>query len=104
MDLCKSTLSAPRQKLLQDMRRNPFSTIEIVIRDGEPCFCPPPKITREIKLGVEASPCGVTEADWMKKRSVIDLFEHIDRIPSESIITIETRHGLPFRLILRGEV
>jgi hypothetical protein len=103
MDRCKSTLSAPRQKLLQTMQRNPFSNVEIIIRQGEPCFSPPPKISREIKLGIDAPVSRAPDNDFSLKRAVTDLFEHFDRLHDGSVV-IECRHGLPARLILAGEV
>jgi hypothetical protein len=103
MDRFKSSVSAPRQKLLQAMQRNPFSKIEIAVKGGEPCFTPPPKITREIKLGIDtpARPAS-EEADFALRRAVTDLFEHFDRLRDSSVV-IECRHGLPARLIIAGE-
>jgi hypothetical protein len=105
MGHCKSTLSAPRQKLLHVMQRNPFSNVDIVISGGEPSFDPPFKITREIKLGIDAParPTG-EEADFGLKRAVTDLFDHFDQFRDGTAVTIEVRHGLPARLILAGEV
>lgn len=105
MDRCKSTLSAPCQKLLQAMQRNPFSNIEFVVCFGEPSFDPPPRITREIKLGIDApARSAKDEGDFQLKRAVTDLFEHLARIPSGTAVTVEVRHGLPARLILAGEI
>jgi hypothetical protein len=105
MGHCKSTLSPRRQKLLLIMQQNPFCTIDTVVSGGEPCFNPPPKITREIKLGIDA-PARPTaeEADFGLKRAVTDLFEHFDQLRDGTAVTIEVRHGLPARLILAGEV
>jgi aspartate/methionine/tyrosine aminotransferase len=104
MKRCKSTLSLPRQKLLQVMQRNPWANIELDVSGGEPSFSPPPKITREIKLGVDATARSTPEeGDFALKRAVTDLFEHLDRL-RDSVVIIEVRHGLPARLILAGEV
>lgn len=103
MDRRKSSLSAPRQKLLQIMQSNPFCNIETDIRDGEPCFSPPPRITREIKLGVDAPALSTPENDFSLKKAVTDLFEHFDDLGDGSVL-IECRHGLPTRLILAGTV
>jgi hypothetical protein len=103
MDLCKSSLSVPRQKLLQVMQRNPFCNIETDIRNGEPCFSPPPRITREIKLGVDAPARSIPDNDFSLKKAVTDLFEHFDDLRDGSVM-IECRHGLPARLILAGKV
>jgi hypothetical protein len=85
------------------MQRNPFSTIEILIVAGQPCFTPPPKISREIKLGIDppALP-SPEESDFALKRAVTDLFDHFDRLREASVV-IECRHGLPARLIVAGE-
>ena len=104
MDRCISSLTTNRQKLLQAMQRNPFSTIDIIIKGGEPSFGPPPKITREIKLGLEASPRPLPDRDFALKRAVNELFEHFEQLRDGSVVTIEIRHGLPARLIVAGEV
>jgi hypothetical protein len=106
MEPCKFSLSAPRQQLLQIMQQLPFGIIEnLVIRGKEPSLSPPPKITREIKLGVEANTRPSPEdGDFLLKRHVTDLFEHFDQLRDGTVVTIEVRHGLPARLILAGEV
>ena len=104
MGHCKSSLSAPRRKLLQVMQRNPWGTISILLSGGEPCFDPPPKITCEIKLGIDApAPPAPEGADFQLKKAVTDLFDHFDRLRDGSVV-IECRHGLPARLIVAGEV
>jgi hypothetical protein len=105
MDRFKSSLSTPRQKLLHVMQRNPWANIDILISGGEPRFDAPFKITREIKLGIDA-PARPTaaDADFGLKRAVTDLFEHFDQLRDATAVTIEVRHGLPARLILAGEV
>ena len=102
MDPCKSSLSAPRQKLLRTMQQLHFGKIEeLAVKGGEPSFSPPPKITQEIKLGVDATervaPGG---GDFALKRHVTELFDHFNRLPDGSVVTIEVRHGLPARLIV----
>ena len=105
MGHCKSTLSAPRQKLLLAMQRNPWSNIDLVVSGGEPSFSPPPKITREIKLGIDAPARPDSEGgDFQLKQAVTDLFQHFDQLRDGSVITVEVRHGLPARLIVAGEV
>lgn len=105
MDRFKTSLSVPRKKLLLAMQRNPFCNIETVVSGGEPRFNPPPKITREIKLGIDApARPSAEDAYFGLKRAVTDLFEHFDRLRDGTSVTIEVRHGLPARLILAGEV
>jgi hypothetical protein len=105
MDRFKTSLSAPRQKLLHVMQRNPFSNVDMVISHCEPSFDPPFKITREIKLGIDTPTQPPAEgADFGLKRAVTDLFAHFDQLRDGTAVTIEVRHGLPARLILAGEV
>ena len=102
MDQCKSTLSAPRQKLLQAMQQLYFGKIEnLVITGSEPLFSPAPRITQEIKLGVaEPERPGRQHDDFALKRHLIELFDHFDRLPDGTVVTIDVRHGLPARLIV----
>jgi hypothetical protein len=105
MDRFKSSLSAPRQKLLYVMQRNPFSNVDMVISGGEPSFDPPFKITREIKLGIDGpARSTANDADFGLKKAVTDLFDHLDHLPDGSVVKIEVRHGLPTRLILAGDL
>jgi hypothetical protein len=106
MDQCKSTLSAPRKKLLQTMQHLHFGTIEgLVVKGGEPCFTPAPKITQEIKLGTEIPQRPtMTDDNFALKRCVTDLFEQLGRLPDDSAVTIDVRHGLPARLIVARSI
>lgn len=100
MDQCKSTLSVPRQKLLETIQRTFFGSIEnLPIENSEPNSALA-TIRQEIKLGLEA--IHDTEpwpADFKLKAQVIDLFDHFDRLRNAAV-TIEVRHGLPHRLIV----
>jgi hypothetical protein len=102
MDQCKSTLSALRQDLLQTMQQIHFGKIEgLIIRGGEPCSSPAPKITQEIKLGGEAAePKGPAKDDFALKRHATDLFDQFDRLPDGAVVTISVRHGLPALMTL----
>jgi hypothetical protein len=102
MDQCKSRLSAPRQKLLRTMQQLHFGKIEdLVVLSGEPSSTPPPKITKEIKLGIDAIDRSAAEQnDFALKRQVTDLFAQFDQLSDGSVVTIEIRHGLPARLIV----
>jgi len=104
MGQCKSSLSAPRQQLVQIIRQLYFGTIESEIKGGEPVFEPPPKVVHEFKLGVEGPPTpSSVGTDFELKKAVVDLFDHFDRLRDASVV-IECRHGLPARLIVAGEV
>lgn len=102
MDQCKSTLSAPRQKLLEIMQQLYFGKIEdLAIVGSEPLFSPAPRITQEIKLGAaDTERSAQRNDDFALKRHLTELFDHFDRLPDEAVVTIEVRHGLPARLIV----
>jgi hypothetical protein len=102
MGQCKSTLSAPRQKLLQIMQELYFGKIEdLLTQAGEPSFTPRTRITQEIKLGSEAAGRAAPGNDAFNlKQQVTDLFDHFSCLPDGARVTIEVRHGLPARLIV----
>ena len=103
MDQCKSTLSAPRQKLLRIMQQLNFGKIELVVLGSEPSFNPSPRITQEIKLDVDAERQDPRNDNFTLKRHVTDLFDHFNQLRDGAVVTIEVRHGLPARLIVAGD-
>lgn len=100
MDHCKSTLSTPRQRLLETIQQVFFGTIEnLAIEGGEPKLTPSPTIRQEIKLGPEVPRPTPQGLDFALKDQVIDLFGHFDRL-RDAVVSVEIRHGLPHRLIV----
>lgn len=95
-------LSPARRELLRRCQRLNFGRIEgLIVRGGEPCFDPPPRIVREIKIGGrnDARPeidCG----DFSLKADVVEFFEHLDRIANGVVEMIEVRAGLPCRFTI----
>ena len=102
MDQCNSTLSAPRQELIQLMQQLYFGKIEdLVVLSSEPSFSPAPRIIQEIKLGGSEAERPVQRNDnFTLKRHITELFDQFDRLPDGAVVTIEVRHGLPARLIV----
>jgi hypothetical protein len=102
MDLCISSLSPGRRKLVEVMRQLHFGRIEnLVVKNGDPAFDPRTRITQEIKLGPEAVARTVgSDTDFALKRQVLDLFDRLGELDKDSMITIEVRHGLPSRLVV----
>jgi hypothetical protein len=98
----KASLSPPRQRVVEIMQRLNFGTIEgLQIRAGEPIFDPPPRITKDIKLGGENRPRPeLSRTDFALKNQVAELFDHLSHIDEGSAATIEVKHGLPFRLVI----
>lgn len=100
--LTKSSLSAPRKRLLESMQRLNFGRIEgLEIRNGEPVFQPAPRVIQDIKIGGENGPRPeLTNDDFTLKSAVIELFDHLSRIGDGTLESIEVKYGMPFRLVV----
>ena len=90
------------------MQRTTFGRIErLEVRNGEPVFTPPPRITKDIKLGSPADNHVHTErvsSDFQLKSEQIALFANLTHIDTGVIESIEVRHGLPFRLVVEQQI
>ena len=82
------------------MQRLGFGTIEhLVVRDGEPVFDPPPRVIREVKFGSENGPRPEADlGDFALKAQVRDLLDHLGSLRNATILRLEVKHGLPFRM------
>lgn len=102
----KAGLPAPRRLLVETMERIGFGRIEgLTVRDGQPVFNPPPRIIHEIKIAGENNPrSGLPAADFELKHQVLELFDHLTRLQTGKLESIEVRHGLPSRIILERRV
>ena len=97
--IAKSSLSAPRRRLVEAMQHINFGKIEIQLRDAEPLFEPPPRIIQEVKIGSQNEPQQPpTGSDFLLKSQVVELLRHLERIGTGKI-AIEVRYGLPARII-----
>jgi hypothetical protein len=97
----KSSLPAPRQRLLEIIQRIAYGKIlGLSIVKGEPVLSPPPRIIRDIKLGAGDNRLGVKldTVDFELKREHLDLFEHFQALGNGTVESIEVRGGLPFRI------
>lgn len=96
----KSTLSHPRAHLIKLMQCLDFGSIEnIVVRDGEPVFNPPPRVVRDVKFGGENGPRPESSLnDFVLKASVRDFLARLDAIGDGTIRCLDVKHGLPFRM------
>jgi len=98
--ITKSTLSAPRARLVEVMQRVNFGRIEhLAVRDGEPMFDPSPRVVREIKFGGDNGPRPeAIKPDFALKSQVRDLFAQLEALGDGVISCIEIQRGLPFRM------
>lgn len=78
-----------------------FGRIELNLCGGEPCFDPPPGVSREWLLNAPPLPRGVgRQSDDVGLNELFRLLHEINAGP----VTIEIRHGRPHRVLqsLRG--
>ena len=102
----KASLSPKRWRLLELMQGINFGRIEgLHVRDGEPVFEPAPRVVRKVKIGAENGRRPELDAmDFVLKREVAELFEHLGRLGSGVVRTIEVKGGLPFALDIEETV
>jgi len=99
----KSALSHNRRCLVEAMQALNFGRIEqLQIREGEPVFAAASRLIQDIKIGsAESGPRPeLAHEDFPLKASVIELFEHFDRIWDGTVAVVEVRYGLPFRVVM----
>jgi hypothetical protein len=101
-NLTQGGLSEPRRRLVRLMQKLLFGRIEnLLVRDGEPEFDPPPTIIREHKFGGEnGSHPKLRADDFLLKDQVVDLFRQFDALGNGVIAVLEVKHGLPFRMLV----
>ena len=100
-----ASLSPAGRGLVKLMQGMEFGRIEgLVIQDGQPVLHPMPRIIREIKFGGEngAHSKAGTE-DFALKSQVCELFDQISKLGNGTILSLEVKHGLPFRMTLAEE-
>lgn len=102
----KTSLTPSHQRLLKEMQRINFGRIEnLVVRDGNPVFDPPPRAIRDVKFCGENGPRPESAIDdFALKAQVLDLFAQFDAIGNGTIRCIEVKHGLPFRMLIEEGV
>jgi hypothetical protein len=98
----KSSVSAPKQRLVELAQRVNFGTIEnLIVRNGEPVFDPAPRVIRSIRIGGENGPRPeLALADFTLREPVVELFDHLSRIGNGTVESIQVRHGMPCQIIV----
>lgn len=99
----KGGLSLSRRRLVELMQHVNFGRLEGVrVYDAEPVLDPQPGIVREIKFGSENGPRPeLTADDFALKSQVVEMFDHLDQLRDCHIESLEIKHGLPFRMLIR---
>lgn len=99
----KGGLSMSRRRLVELMQDINFGRLEDVhVCDAEPVLDPAPGIVREIKFGGDNGPRPELHTDdFLLKSQIVEMFAHLDRVRDCHIETLEIKHGLPFRMLVR---
>jgi len=98
-ELRSSSLSGPRQRLLESFRRLEFGRIEhLRVVAGEPVIDQTTRVIREVSLGKGLSPQTRTGGDFLLKREVVDLLDCLDRLGDGIVLRLHIRHGVPIRV------
>lgn len=102
----KASLSAQRRKLVETMQQLNFGRIQdLSLVAGEPTFSPAPRLIQDIKIGAENGPRPeLDREDFILRSSVLELFEHFERLGTGTVTAIEVRYGLPARLTIERSV
>ena len=100
--LFDTSLTPDRRKLVRLMQEIDFGKVHhLLVRQGQPVFEPPPRIVREIKLhGASDVPARRATRGFALKAPLVNLFQYLDEVCNGTVLAIEVRHGLPFRLAL----
>lgn len=95
-----ASLSPSSRRLVRLMQRINFGCIqELIIRQGEPCFDPPPRVYRDVKFGADnAQRPELALSVFVLKKQVIELFSEFSELGDGVVLWLEVRHGLPFRM------
>lgn len=102
----KRSLSVPRQMLVELMQGVNFGRIEgLAIRHADPVLDPPPRVVKEVRFGLPSSPREErSREDFSLKKSLLELFDILDRLGDGTIEVLEIRDGLPVRAAIPGLV
>jgi len=98
--IMKHDLSPNEPRFLELMQTVNFGRIEgVVVLNGEPALDPQPRIVHVIKFGGENG-CRpeMVMKDFALRKEVVHLFERLSGLDDGSVVDIEVKHGLPFKM------
>jgi hypothetical protein len=102
MGMTKSSLNPGQRRTVEIIEALGFGVVEgLLIRDGSPCFEPEPSVVQAIKL--DSTPersARRINADLTLKVEFERLFDELRQL-HETVVDIEIRHRLPFRLVVK---
>jgi hypothetical protein len=98
-------LSPACQRLVREMQRIGHGRIEnLLIRNGEPLFSPPPLVQLDFVFcrGDDACCPGLWSSDFELKGEIIDLFAKLGHLRNVVVKKLEIKGGLPFKMTVDG--
>lgn len=100
--LTKDGLSPNTRRLVALIEEIDFGSIEnLTVRAGEPCFDPPPRVLRTIRLRSTSGPVQRRSQIEIKDQT-FELIRHLRQLGDGKVELIEVQAGLPFRLVIEG--
>lgn len=102
-----SDLSPQQAKLVRLLQLLNFGTIsDLRVCNGEPCCEPRPRILESVKFPAkdeDARPeLGIE--DFPLRQEILDLLDSLVRLGDGTVLSLEVRHGLPFRMLIEKRV
>jgi hypothetical protein len=97
-----TSLPPAKERLVRLMQELNFGQLQdLVVRNGQPVFDPPPRIVREVKFGGQNGPRPeVTKAEFALKTQIRELLAQLETLGNGVVQCLEVKHGLPFRMIV----
>ena len=97
-----ASLPPAKEHLVRLMQKLNFGQLQdLVVRDGQPVFYPPPRIVREVKFGGQNGPSPeAAKSDFALKTQVSELLAQLETLGNGVVQCLEVKHGLPFRMIV----
>jgi hypothetical protein len=100
----KRDLSPAQRRLVELLQRVNYGKVErLTVKGGQPCFDPPPRVSRTLKLGGQNGPRPeVHSGNFLLKRALADLFEQLALLGDGLVESIEVLGGLPNKMVVVG--
>lgn len=97
----RGVVSAARKALIDRMQELNFGRIErLEVRSGDPIFAVETLVVRDIKLASDDRNPTRPTGDFLLKDQVVDLLAEFDRLRDGTVLVLEVKNGLPFRVML----
>lgn len=105
METRLTDLSEACRRLVELMQRINFGRIEnLLVRDGEPVFDPPPRVFRCVKFGRDNGPRPeMVKMDFAIRAEVIELFALLAKFGNGVIERIDIQNGLPCGMTIQED-